>query len=67
MGDILFSMVNLARHAGIDAESALREASMKFEGRFHKIEESLKQQGKPIDQASLEEMDALWNEAKLNE
>jgi MazG family protein len=67
MGDVLFSIVNLARHAGIDAESALREASLKFESRFHQVEESLERQGKPIDQASLEEMDALWNEAKLNE
>lgn len=67
MGDVLFSIVNLARHAGIDAESALREANSKFESRFHKVEESLKRQRKPIDQASLEEMDVLWEEAKLNE
>lgn len=66
MGDLLFSCVNLARHAGIDAESALREANLKFEGRFHAIEESLERQGKSVDKASLEEMDNLWNEAKLN-
>ena len=67
MGDVLFSIVNLARHAGIDAESALREANLKFERRFRKVEKSLESQGKPIGQASLAEMDALWNEVKLNE
>lgn len=48
MGDLLFSCVNLARHAGIDAESALREANLKFEGRFHSIEVALEKQGKSI-------------------
>ncbi|MCK4950914.1 MAG: nucleoside triphosphate pyrophosphohydrolase [Gammaproteobacteria bacterium] len=64
MGDLLFSCVNLARHAGIDAESALREANLKFEGRFNAIEVALEQQGRSIEQASLEEMDRLWEKAK---
>jgi len=64
MGDLLFSCVNLARHAGIDAESALWEANLKFEGRFHSIEKELERQGKSIGQASLEEMDKLWDKAK---
>ncbi len=64
MGDLLFSCVNLARHAGIDAESALREANLKFEGRFISIEKELERQGKSIEQASLEEMNKLWDKAK---
>lgn len=67
MGDLLFSCVNLARHAGIDAESALREANSKFESRFHVIEKALSAQGKTVEAASLEEMDNLWEEAKLAE
>ena len=64
MDYLLFSCVNLARHAGIDAESALREANLKFEGRFNAIEVALEQQGRSIEQASLEEMDRLWEKAK---
>ncbi len=64
MGDLLFSCVNLARHAGIDAESALREANLKFEGRFNSIEAELEGQGKSMEQVSLEEMDNLWEKAK---
>jgi len=64
IGDLLFSCVNLARHANIDAESALREANLKFEGRFNSIEMALEEQGKLIEQASLEEMDKLWEKAK---
>jgi nucleoside triphosphate diphosphatase len=66
-GDLLFAVVNLARHVGADPEMALRGANAKFERRFAYIERALEQQGRSLDGASLEEMDALWNEAKRNE
>jgi nucleoside triphosphate diphosphatase len=66
-GDLLFAVVNLARHVGADPEMALRGTNAKFERRFAYIERGLEQQGRSLDGASLEEMDALWNEAKRNE
>jgi len=67
VGDLLFVMVNLARHLHVDAEDALRQANAKFERRFRFIEESLKVQGRTPQEASLEEMDALWDAAKVAE
>jgi len=64
LGDLLFSCVNLARHLQLDAESALRKANIKFENRFRYIEQHLAIQGKSPEQATLEEMDQLWREAK---
>ncbi len=64
IGDLLFACVNFARHVGGDAEELLRAANKKFERRFHHIETALAQQGKALDECSLEEMDALWDEAK---
>jgi ATP diphosphatase len=66
-GDLLFAVVNLARHAGADPEVALRSANAKFERRFGYIERALDAQGRSLDGASLAEMDALWNEAKGRE
>ena len=66
-GDLLFALVNLARHVGADPESALRGTNAKFERRFAYIERALAAQGRSLEQASLEEMDALWNEAKGEE
>ena len=66
-GDLLFALVNLARHVGADPEMALRGANAKFERRFGYIERALASQGRTPEAASLEEMDALWNEAKANE
>ena len=66
-GDILFAVVNLARHAAVDPEMALRGANAKFERRFGYIERALSSQGRTLEGASLEEMDALWNEAKEKE
>lgn len=63
-GDLLFSMVNLARHHGIDPEEALRQANAKFTGRFQHVEARLAQQERSLEGASLDEMDALWDEAK---
>ncbi len=64
MGDLLFACVNLARHAGVDPEQALRSANAKFVHRFHYVEQGLAAQGSSVEQADLERMDALWNEAK---
>jgi nucleoside triphosphate diphosphatase len=66
-GDLLFALVNLARHIDADPEMALRGANLKFERRFGYIERALASQGRTADAATLEEMDALWNEAKANE
>lgn len=66
-GDLLFACVNLARHAGVDAEGALRNATEKFENRFRAIENILADGGKTVAQSNLEEMDALWCEIKAEE
>lgn len=63
-GDLLFVLANVARHLEIDPESALRAANEKFVRRFRYIEEALAARGKQPTDSSLEEMDALWNEAK---
>ena len=64
IGDLLFSVANLCRHTRQDPESALRRTNAKFERRFRHVEMRLQQQGRTLAQASLEEMDALWDEAK---
>jgi len=63
-GDLLFALVNLARHVGTDPEAALRTSNVKFERRFAYIERVLQARGRTLEDASLDEMDALWNEAK---
>lgn len=67
MGDVLFACVNLARKLNVDPERALRQANAKFERRFRHIEGALDAQGRTPDQASLEEMEALWTAAKRHE
>lgn len=64
LGDLLFSVVNLARHYKIDAEAALRKTIDKFENRFHKIEEHHKQNDLDIYESTLDELDELWNKVK---
>lgn len=64
VGDLLFSCVNLARHLGMDAEQALRDASGKFEQRFRAMESTLETEGVDLDEASLEQMDAVWDQVK---
>lgn len=64
IGDLIFSCVNLARHFQVDSESALRRTNKKFEKRFAFIESSLVEQGIDLNEATLEIMDQLWNEAK---
>jgi ATP diphosphatase len=66
-GDLLFALVNLARHIGADPELALRGTNAKFERRFGYIERALAAQGRSLEAASLDEMEALWNEAKGKE
>ena len=66
-GDLAFVMANLARHLGIDPEAALRKANAKFIRRFNAIEERLAQIGRTPQEASLAEMDAIWDAVKLDE
>ena len=66
-GDLLFVMANLARHMKIDPENALRRTNAKFTRRFAYIEAELAKQGKTAADSTLEEMDALWDEAKAVE
>ncbi len=67
IGDLLFAVANLARHVQVDPEAALRGTNAKFERRFAFIEMALHDRGRTLDEASLEEMDALWNAAKAAE
>ena len=64
IGDLLFAVVNLARHLTIDPERELRAASNRFRERFQHIERRLREQGRKPSDATLEELDALWEEAK---
>jgi len=66
LGDVLFSAVNLARHLGEEPEVALRTANIRFEERFRWIEMALQRQGKKLQNASLAELDSLWDEAKAS-
>ena len=64
LGDLFFVLVNLARWKKVDAESALRGTNLKFKKRFGFVEQGAKGQGRSLSDMTLEEMDALWNEAK---
>lgn len=67
LGDLLFSVVNLARWYEIDAESALREANARFKRRFSYLEDQVKARGKEMSDLSLQDLDELWEEAKDQE
>ena len=67
MGDLLFACTNLARHLEIDPEAALRTANAKFERRFRRIENWLAETGCTPQQATLAELDTLWERAKAEE
>jgi ATP diphosphatase len=67
VGDLLFAVVNIARHLDADPEGVLRATNLKFERRFASIERALAQKGKAPQDATLAEMDALWDEAKAAE
>src|SRR6185436_10187578 len=64
VGDMLFTIVNIARYLKIDSESALKRANRKFKVRFQYMEIELSKQGKSLEQTTLEEMEALWQKAK---
>ena len=66
-GDLLFACVNLARHLGIDAEMALRDANAKFDRRFRAVEDSLVREGKSLAEAGLDEMETHWTAVKAEE
>ncbi len=67
LGDLLFSVVNLSRFLGVQAENVLSHTVSRFISRFTYIENELRRQGQSLTAASLEEMDRLWNEAKARE
>ena len=64
LGDLLFTVVNLARHCSVDSEVALRRASAKFERRFKSVEALANSKGQGLKDMTLPELDALWTEAK---
>jgi MazG family protein len=67
VGDLLFVVVNVARFLGVDPETALERSNRKFHRRFRYVESAIKNQGRELKNASLAEMDALWEEAKRSE
>jgi uncharacterized protein YabN with tetrapyrrole methylase and pyrophosphatase domain len=64
VGDLFFVMVNIARYLSLDPESALRKTNRKFRNRFQWVEEKLHEQGKKPAEATLNEMEGLWQESK---
>ncbi|MDQ3820302.1 MAG: nucleoside triphosphate pyrophosphohydrolase [Acidobacteriota bacterium] len=64
LGDLLFAVTNIARHLQVEPEAALKSANRKFRRRFHYIEEGLRERGRAPGEATLDEMEALWQEAK---
>ncbi|HUJ16212.1 MAG TPA: nucleoside triphosphate pyrophosphohydrolase [Thermoanaerobaculia bacterium] len=67
IGDLLFSIANIARKLDVNAEEALQSANRKFAQRFESMERSVRADGRNLDQLTLEQMDALWDEAKSAE
>jgi MazG family protein len=67
VGDLFFVLVNIARYLSVDPESALRKTNRKFRRRFGWLEEQLREQGRTLEEATLEEMEALWQQAKTLE
>ena len=64
MGDLLFAVTNLARHLNVNPEIALRKANNKFKSRFTKMETELQSKGKSLEETSLDEMEATWQQVK---
>ena len=67
VGDLLFVLVNIARYLSLDPESALRKTNRKFRRRFEYLESRLREQGRKPADASLDEMESLWQESKQQE
>ena len=64
MGDLLFSLVNFCRHSGINPDDALARTNKKFKQRFQWVEQASQAQDKKLSELKLDEMEALWQEAK---
>ena len=67
VGDLLFTVANLARHLEVDPEEALRRTNRKFERRFRRIEAALRAGGRPMSEVALDQLEALWQAAKEDE
>jgi nucleoside triphosphate diphosphatase len=67
VGDLFFVLVNIARYLSVDPESALRKTNRKFKRRFQWMEERLQESGRAADQASMDELESLWQRAKAQE
>ena len=67
LGDVIFSVCNLARHLGVDSESAVEGTTAKFSRRFRAVEAAARERGLELKSLTISEMDALWDEAKRNE
>ncbi|MDR9387960.1 MAG: nucleoside triphosphate pyrophosphohydrolase [Balneolaceae bacterium] len=67
LGDVLFSLINVARLKGLDSESALREANKKFKRRFQGVERQIKAEGKVLSECTLEELENAWQQVKQDE
>jgi len=67
VGDLFFTLVNVARYLALDPESALRRSNRKFRRRFHAMEKSLHEKGATLEGSSLDELEALWQQAKQEE
>ncbi len=67
LGDVLFSVCNLARHLGVDAESAVEGTTSKFSRRFRAVEAAAKSRERSLRDMTLAEMDAIWDEGKASE
>ena len=66
-GDLLFALVNVSRHEKIDAETSLRNATKKFERRFRQVEKEVEASGRPMQEFTLNELDAIWDRVKAQE
>jgi MazG family protein len=67
IGDLFFVLVNIARYLSVDPESALRKTNRKFKRRFQYVEEQLREQGRKLEDSSLDEMEILWQQSKQSE
>jgi len=67
LGDLLFAATNIARHMQVEPEAALKLTNRKFRNRFQYIEETLRDRDQAFDKTSIDELEALWQEAKVKE
>ena len=67
VGDLFFVLVNIARYLSVDPESALRKTNRKFKRRFQWMEARLQESGRSLEQASMDELESLWRQAKGQE